>query len=102
MTSRANCATAMRSPVFIGAAEHGNGVTRLLKALRHEAPGIVQTRERLGVPHEGPPVAQVIRTIHTAHGGKLSVARVLRGSFATARPSSRRAARRTASPDCRA
>ncbi|MDB5643634.1 MAG: elongation factor, partial [Hyphomicrobiales bacterium] len=68
-------------PVFIGAAEHGNGVTRLLKALRHEAPGIAQTRERLGVAHDGPPAAHVFRTIHTAHGGKLSVARVQRGSF---------------------
>jgi elongation factor G len=69
-------------PVFIGAAEHGNGVTRLWKALRHEAPGIMQTRERLAVTSDGAPVAHVFRTIHTAHGGKLSVARVLRGAFA--------------------
>jgi len=53
-----------------------------LKALRHEAPGIRQTCERLGVGVQGPPLAQVIRTIHTAHGGKLSLARVLRGGFA--------------------
>ena len=44
-------------PVLIGSAERGNGVTRLLKALRHEAPGIAQTRARLGVPDEGPPLA---------------------------------------------
>ncbi|MDP2355584.1 MAG: elongation factor G [Beijerinckiaceae bacterium] len=69
-------------PLLIGSAERGNGVTRLLKALRHEAPGIAATRDRLGVPAEGPPLARVIRTVHTPHGGKLSLARVLRGSFA--------------------
>jgi elongation factor G len=71
-------------PLLIGSAERGNGVTRLLKALRHETPGLVQTRGRLGVASDGPPLAHVMRTIHTAHGGKLSVARVLRGSFADA------------------
>ncbi|HUZ67502.1 MAG TPA: elongation factor G [Beijerinckiaceae bacterium] len=68
-------------PLLIGSADRGNGVTRLLKALRHECPGILHTRQRLGIPDEGPALAQVIRTIHTAHGGKLSVARVLRGVF---------------------
>ncbi len=70
------------APLFIGSAERGAGVTRLLKALRHEAPGIEATRARLGVADKGPALARVIRTIHTPHGGKLSVARVLRGSFA--------------------
>ena len=70
------------APLFIGSAERGAGVTRLLKALRHEAPGIETTRARLGVADKGPALARVIRTIHTPHGGKLSVARVLRGSFA--------------------
>lgn len=69
-------------PLLIGAAERGNGVTRLLKALRHETPGIAAARARLGISHEGPALAQVMRTIHTAHGGKLSLARVLRGAFA--------------------
>ena len=68
-------------PVLIGAAERGNGVTRLLKALRHEAPNVAQTRARLAIAQEGPPLAYVLRTIHTAHGGKLSVARVMRGAF---------------------
>ncbi|HEY0352288.1 MAG TPA: elongation factor G [Enterovirga sp.] len=67
--------------VLIGSAEHGNGITRLLKALRHEAPGLASTRARLAVPDSGPPLAQVARTMHTGFGGKLSVARVLRGSF---------------------
>ena len=69
-------------PVLIGSADRGNGVTRLLKALRHEAPGLTETRARLGVDGGGPPLAQVMKTLHTAHGGKLSVARVLRGRFA--------------------
>jgi elongation factor G len=69
-------------PLLIGSAERGNGVTRLLKALRHEAPGIAATRARLDVAPEGPPLARVVRTVHTPHGGKLSLARVLRGSFA--------------------
>ena len=69
-------------PLLIGSAEHGNGVTRLWKALRHEAPGISETRERLGLADTGPALAHCLRTVHTAHGGKLSVARVLRGTFA--------------------
>ena len=68
-------------PLLIGSATGGHGVTRLLKALRHESPGVRQTRQRLGVSDSGPPLAQVVRTIHTAHGGKLSLSRVLRGSF---------------------
>jgi elongation factor G len=68
-------------PLLIGSATAGHGVTRLLKALRHESPGVRQTRKRLAVTDGGPPLAQVLRTIHTAHGGKLSLARVLRGTF---------------------
>ena len=41
------------APVLIGSAEEGHGVTRLLKALRHETPGITRLRERLGVADEG-------------------------------------------------
>lgn len=69
------------APVFIGSAERGAGVTRLLKALRHEAPGIEDTRTRLGVLPSGPPMARILRTVHTSHGGKLSIARVLCGAF---------------------
>ncbi|MFV0280568.1 MAG: elongation factor G [Rhodoblastus sp.] len=69
-------------PMLIGSAERGNGVTRLLKALRHEAPRLAETRARLGVAETGPALGQSLRTIHTAHGGKLSVVRVLRGAFA--------------------
>lgn len=66
-------------PVFIGAAEHGNGVFRLLKAIRHEAPGITDTAERLGASGSGA-VVQIVKTVHTSHAGKLSLARVLCGT----------------------
>ncbi len=69
------------APLFIGSAERGAGVTRLLKALRHEAPGVPDVRARLGVAESGPAMARVLRTVHTPHGGKLSIARVLRGAF---------------------
>jgi len=69
-------------PVFMGAAERSWGIGRLLKALRHEAPGIETTRTRLGRADAATPCAQVLKTIHTAHGGKLSVVRVLAGEIA--------------------
>jgi elongation factor G len=68
-------------PVLIGSAERGNGVTRLLKALRHEAPGLAETRGRIGVVEDGVPVAQVMKTWHSSHGGKLSLVRMLRGAL---------------------
>jgi elongation factor G len=69
------------TPVLFGSAEHGNGILRLLKALRHEAPGIAETTRRLGLDPAAPPTAQILKTFHTAHGGKLSLARILTGEF---------------------
>jgi elongation factor G len=67
-------------PVLIGAAIRTNGVLRLLKALRHESPNVETTAKRLGVqPKNGDTIAYVLKTWHTAHGGKLSVARILAG-----------------------
>ncbi len=68
-------------PVLIGSAENGHGILRLLKALRHEAPFVETTAKRLGVD-KAPSCAFVEKTFHTAHGGKLSLARVLTGTFA--------------------
>lgn len=68
-------------PVLIGSATHGNGVLRLMKALRHEAPGAAETAARLGVTGSDP-VAYVLKTTHTQHGGKLSLSRILSGQFA--------------------
>ncbi|MFN4273899.1 MAG: elongation factor G [Aliihoeflea sp.] len=72
------------TPVLIGAAEKGNGVLRLLKAIRHDAPDIAATRRRLSLEQGDRTLFQVMKTIHTPHGGKLSVARVLSGSVADA------------------
>lgn len=69
-------------PVLLGSAENGNGILRLMKALRHEAPDVSQTASRLGVDADGDEkVVQVLKTVHTTHGGKLSVARVLAGTI---------------------
>ena len=66
-------------PVLMGTATRANGVLRLLKALRHESPGIVETAKRLGVKAGNDAVAYVLKTLNTAHGGKMSVARVISG-----------------------
>jgi elongation factor G len=66
-------------PVFFGVAERGHGVTRLLKAMRHEGPDATATAERLGLDMSGGPVAQVFKTLHAGHAGKLSIARVWSG-----------------------
>jgi elongation factor G len=66
-------------PVLLGCATRSNGVLRLLKALRHEAPGIAETAARLGVKHGYDAVALVLKTFHTQHGGKMSVVRLLAG-----------------------
>ncbi|MGZ8388707.1 MAG: elongation factor G [Rhodoplanes sp.] len=68
-------------PVLMGAAIRTNGVLRLLKALRHEAPGVAETAKRLGVKAGNEAVAYVLKTFHTTHGGKLSVVRVLAGQL---------------------
>jgi elongation factor G len=66
-------------PVLLGVASRTNGVLRLMKALRHEAPGIVETISRLGVEAGGDALAYVLKTAHTAHAGKMSIVRVLAG-----------------------
>src|SRR6185436_2872287 len=53
-------------PVLMGVATRTNGVLRLLKALRHEAPSVAATAKRLGV---------------TGNAGKMSIARVLSGQI---------------------
>ncbi len=66
-------------PVLMGTAARANGVLRLLKALRHELPGMADTAKRLGVKQGGDAVAYVLKTLHTTHGGKMSVVRMLAG-----------------------
>jgi elongation factor G len=68
-------------PVLLGAGESQYGVKRLWKALRHDTPTPSQTAARRGVASEGEALAQVCKTIHAGHGGKLSYARIWRGGI---------------------
>src|SRR4051812_45408829 len=66
-------------PVLLGSALRENGVLRLMKALRHEAPGVTETARRLGVREQKEALGYVFKTLHLQHGGKLSLTRVLSG-----------------------
>jgi elongation factor G len=68
-------------PVFLGAAGHDHGVRRLLKALRHEVPGVATTASRIGLTVKAnDPTVSVFKTYHLPHTGKLSLARVWSGT----------------------
>jgi elongation factor G len=67
-------------PVLFGVATRTNGVLRLLKALRHEAPNIEATAKRLGVGGSDA-VAYILKSLNTSHGGKISITRVLAGQI---------------------
>ncbi len=66
--------------VLFGSADRGNGVRRLWKALRHDTPASFRLAEARGIGAEGEPVVQVFKTIYAPHAGKLSYARIWRGS----------------------
>ena len=66
-------------PVLLGAATRTNGVLRLMKALRHETPAVAETAQRLGMKAGNDAIAYVMKTLHTAHGGKMSIARIFNG-----------------------
>jgi elongation factor G len=68
-------------PVLLGSADKGNGILRLLKTIRHDCPGVEDTCARLRLEDTTDAVCAVMKTIHTTHGGKLSVARVLAGTL---------------------
>src|SRR5215472_3283101 len=68
-------------PVFLGSALADHGIRRLWKALRHESPSPQETAARLGIAAEGEPLAQVFKTYHLPHTGKLSLTRVWRGAI---------------------
>ncbi len=80
-------------PVFFGSALEGHGILRLMKALRHDAPDISVTCERLGIEQDCTTRLKVFKTQHAGHAGKVSLARLLSGSLgageyvAGARPS---------------
>jgi elongation factor G len=69
-------------PVLVGAGLQDHGVRRLWKALRHDTPGPEAAAARLGIAATGEPMAQVIKTYHLPHTGKLSLSRVWRGQIA--------------------
>ncbi|MGB7321057.1 MAG: elongation factor G [Albidovulum sp.] len=47
--ARRETADRVMIPAFLGSASHRNGILRLMKALRHEAPDVSVLRQRLGV-----------------------------------------------------
>jgi len=67
--------------VLLGSADNANGVRRLWKALRHDTPLAQDTAARKGIAADGPPLAQVLKTVHAGHTGKLSYARIWRGTI---------------------
>jgi elongation factor G len=67
--------------VLVGSAENAGGVRRLWKALRHDTPLASTTAQRRGCDAEGPPLAQIFKTVHAGHTGKLSYARIWRGTI---------------------
>jgi len=74
-------AAGLMVPVLFGSAEGDNGVRRLLKALRHDVPEVAVTAGRATLPAGPDAVVQILKTFHGGHGGKLSLARVLRGQI---------------------
>jgi elongation factor G len=67
-------------PVFMGVAEQDMGVRRLLEALAKEAPDPGVRAVQLGLEEDGPAVVQVLKNYYFPHAGKLSLARIWRGS----------------------
>jgi elongation factor G len=67
-------------PVFLGVAERDMGVRRLVEALAKEAPEPSVRAARLGLDGDGPTLVQVLKTFYLGHTGKLSLARVWRGT----------------------
>ncbi|MGV8989271.1 MAG: elongation factor G [Cypionkella sp.] len=66
-------------PVLFGSAENGNGVHRLLKAMRHEAPEVAVAAKRQGVTDANAITAEVFKTVYAGQSGKLSYVRVWAG-----------------------
>ena len=62
--------------VLFGSAQNGWGIRRLLKALRHEAPGPESTAQRLGVDA---PALHAFKIYHGGSVGRLAFARAIGG-----------------------
>jgi elongation factor G len=66
--------------VLLGSAAHGNGIMRLMKALRHECPTVEETARRLKLEN-AKSAAYVFKSVHTKAGGKMSYTRILAGEM---------------------
>lgn len=66
-------------PVFLGSAENGSGVRRLMKALRHETPNLMYAAERLGAEGRS---AAVLKIRHAGQAGRQTLVRVMSGDIA--------------------
>ncbi len=65
-------------PALMGAASHGNGINRVMKALRHEAPDASVLRARLAdQTGSRPPLAVAFHASHKKHVGKTVLLRAL-------------------------
>ena len=77
------CARVLREnrviEALIGSAAHGNGIVRVMKALRHEAPAPSVLRERLQAQTDlaDPPTAVIFASAHRKHLGKTLLLRAL-------------------------
>ncbi|MEQ8896312.1 MAG: elongation factor G [Roseovarius sp.] len=71
-------------PALMGSAEHRNGMLRLMKSLRHEAPGVEVARERLS--ETGKPVAVGLLADHVKHLGKTVMIRALGDGVGNGKP----------------
>lgn len=69
-------------PVLMGCATQAFGLKRLMKALRHEMPGFDLASQRMMPTKTKEVAAYVLKTRHLPHLGKMSFARVLKGSLA--------------------
>ncbi|MEO1102113.1 MAG: elongation factor G [Pseudomonadota bacterium] len=69
------------APALIGAASHRSGITRLMKALRHEAPSVDALRQRLTLGGEAgeSPLAVLFQGEQRKHVGKVTYLRALTG-----------------------
>ena len=91
------CAKVLREnraiEALIGSAAHGNGIVRIMKALRHEAPPPAVLRERLQAQAglAEPPLAVIFASAHRKHLGKTLLLRALE-PLAAGRPLGGRAA----------
>ncbi len=89
-------------PTLIGAASHGNGIVRVMKALRHEAPRAAISRARLAEQANlaAPPLAAIFAGQYRRHVGKTLLLRAF-DTLPAGQPLAGRAAGHVSSADAR-